>query len=186
MTAANALFTLNGKARPSYFEKLAVSQTDPSLVTVVAPTDPETEPAAIAADQRRDVAREWRRLWRVKDIAARMQLVSEAVLLDQWTVRRRLKELGHLGPDTDGAKAAKWAAKKALDGAVLAELERGGPGTYLDINARMGRPADGRSHVRRTLFALCARGRARVSGQVPAPKAYKGQLSIYAAKKGKS
>lgn len=69
-----------------------VKATCLSITTVTLPTDAGTSPEAVAATQRDDVLRAWKK--GVRDVAA----ISAATTLPEFSVKLRLWEL-KLGPD---------------------------------------------------------------------------------------
>lgn len=155
----NTLFTTDGRVKP--FDRTAPVHVQIDTCTVVAPADPETEPEQITADQRRDVSRAWRLFRGVPD-ADRVALVSDEVLLDAWTVRRRLRELGHEVPEPERPDRVPVSTRVTVEELVLAALA-GGPGTPPELAGRIGRPGD-TSWVGRVLRSLAAFGKARVVG----------------------
>lgn len=119
---------------------------DMGSAVVRRPVDPETEPEAIADDQRRDVARAYRQ-WGL-DVA----MISESVDLDRWIVTRRLSELGvevEILRITE--PTGKNARRGTIQAAVLLAITRLGTCTVEQLATALDRnPGD----VRKTLNRL--------------------------------
>ncbi len=127
--ASSSPISLRGVAKPSAYER-APSFVDE--VTVIVPDDEETSPNAISERQRADVLRAWRGWGTFRPAAERVQLVSDEVILDVWTVTRRLREAGVTDlpavtisqTDKNGVRAKRQPREK-----VLAALKRAGRAT---------------------------------------------------------
>lgn len=148
---AHSLFTGSGLAKPARFDRTTNVTMEMDELVVVRPTDPETEPDAIAADQRRDVVRAWRDTPRTLATEERVALVSEEVYLHPWIVRRRLREAGYDVPDV----ARPPSPKPRIEDVLLAELRRGGKGTTAQLMRRAGLPACNGGWAVKVMQHLC-------------------------------
>jgi hypothetical protein len=152
---------------------------DMADATVAVPTDPETEPEAIADAQRRDVSRAWQKERGhnlPRTIEAAVALISEEVLLDAWTVRQRLRELGY---EVNEPVRAKNAERKKLSVLLEEELRRGGPGTTAELRGRLGYQKCRGSYIGLCLSNLLHNGRVRVVGRSASADKRRGGKPIF-------